>query len=187
MHTVFNFGLKKKRKNNWLPLGVGGRGKGGGHSLPLSILLSSTSHTFFPLCLPTPTLHYITPIFSLVRGSETWYFWQAVIKCIIFDQSLGSPFIVGEEIIFSRWTLLQTSFHRPGYLSLTIDSSNLIAIAVSNVYSLALIPNSGIMPFRNETKKPNVKLRIQYSYLIPYFYGVVSLIAYEKLWYSQQI
>ena len=48
-------------------------------------------------------------------------------------------------------------------------------------------PNSGIMPFRNETKKPNVKLRIQYSYLIPYFYSVVSLIAYEKLWYSQQI
>ena len=43
------------------------------------------------------------------------------------------------------------------------------------------------MPFRNETKKPNVKLRIQYSYLIPYFYSVVLLIAYEKLWYSQQI
>ena len=141
MHTVFNFGLKKKRKNNWLPLGVGGRGKGGGHSLPLSILLSSTSHTFFPLFSPQPPnshLHYITLIFSLVRGSETWYFWQAVIKCIIFDQSLGSPFFVGEEIILSRWTLLQTSFHRPGYLSLTSDSSNLIAIAVSNVYSLAL-------------------------------------------------
>ena len=68
--TFTLFVANKKKKVSSLLLierGGGGRGRQGGQSLPLPVPRSPASRTFVPLYLPTPTLHSIAPVFSLIK------------------------------------------------------------------------------------------------------------------------
>ena len=60
---------KKKKVSSLLLLerGRGGRGRQRDQSLPLPVPRSPASRTFVPLYLPTPTLHSIAPVFSLIK------------------------------------------------------------------------------------------------------------------------
>lgn len=72
----------------------------------------------------TPTLHCITPVFWSIKMNRNMGFWQGVPKCFIWSWPFsGVASFMGGEVIFSGWTLLQASFHWPGYLSLSIDSN----------------------------------------------------------------
>ena len=58
-----------------------------GFSLPLPIPRSPTSYTFVPLCLPTPTLHCVAPVFKLIK--KPGFNFQTVPKLNIFVHFLA--------------------------------------------------------------------------------------------------
>lgn len=101
-----------------------GEGRGQvGHSLPLPIPLFLSSHSFVYLCHDFyPSLYNSSLLVN--KNEQKMGFWQGVPKCFIWSWPFsGVASFMGGEVIFSGWTLLQASFHWPGYLSLSIDSN----------------------------------------------------------------
>ena len=75
---------------------VCGRGRGG-QSLPLPMPHSPTSRTFAPLCLLTPALHCVAPIFSEVNQEDQkpWFNFPTVPKSNILVHFLVPLFCWG--------------------------------------------------------------------------------------------
>ena len=77
--------------------GGGGGGGQGGQSLPLPVLRSTASRTFVPLCLPTPTLHCVSPVFRLIKRIRspglTFKLCQNLTLLFIFWPSSGGGII----------------------------------------------------------------------------------------------
>ena len=123
--------------NRW---GGGGEGKRYRGSQPPISCITFSCLLYFCAHLPlwAPALHCLTPIFRSVKRIRNLGYWQAVLKHIILDHSVVLHFFRGGEVIFSRWTLLHTSFHRPGYHSLTNNSlqrRNFKSTVPSNSYN----------------------------------------------------
>ena len=53
-------------------VGGGGGGWDRGQSLPFPLPRSPASRTFVSLCLPTPALHYVAPVFRLINPGFLW-------------------------------------------------------------------------------------------------------------------
>ena len=64
------FDSQRSKMQGFISKCEGGGGEGGwdtgGHGVPSPVPHSLSFWTFVPICLPTPTLHCITPIFGSV-------------------------------------------------------------------------------------------------------------------------
>ena len=68
--------------SKWGGGGGGGGWDTGGHSLSPPLPHSLSSWTFVPICLSTPALHCVTPIFKSIKSIRNLGYWQAVPKHI---------------------------------------------------------------------------------------------------------
>ena len=91
------------------------RGRQGGQSLPLPVPRSPASRTFVPLCLPTPALHCVAPVFRLIKrirnpgfNFQTVPWLNILVHFLVFVLAEGS--LVPDESYYRSVFLIKLSF-----------------------------------------------------------------------------
>lgn len=126
LHTVFNFGLRRK----W--------------GIQLVAFASGSKHLLLPPILLYPYVSWLLPFIILLQTSGSWKDQKTSVlascaKMYHFRPISRVTTFCGRRGNFLKMNIIDEHHYCPGYLSLTIDSSNLIAIiAVSNVCLLGL-------------------------------------------------
>ena len=97
---------------------MGGGGQGG-QSLPLSVPRSPAPRTFVPLCLPTPALHCVAPVFKLIKRIRNPLFnFQTVPKLDILVRFLAFVLaggsLIPDESYYRSVFLIKLSFTLTG-------------------------------------------------------------------------